>query len=81
MLTKRDRAQLLEDFSKVFATKTELHELRDELKNDILNFKVEILGEIRSMRDEIAILVGYRQTIENHDKRLTRVEDVLAISA
>ena len=78
MLTKKDKADLVQEFSKIFATKEELAhvttELRRELKNDILQFKDDILFEIKAMREELAIVIGYRQTIENHEERISMLE-------
>jgi hypothetical protein len=71
----------LEEGKKIFATKEELQEVRIELKNDIqllkedvLLFKDEILGEVKAMREELTIVVGYRQYIEDHDERISALE-------
>ena len=43
-------------------------------KDDLLSFKDSILGEIRSLREEITIVVGYRDQIEEHDIRISSLE-------
>jgi len=64
MLTKKDYQEInnLLD-SKHYAT-----------IEDVISFKDSILGEIRSLRDEIIIVVGYRDQIEEHDTRITSLE-------
>lgn len=63
MLTKKDRADLLEEFSEVFATKHEL-----------IQFKDDILFEIKAMREELTMVIGYRQMIEEHEDRIQSLE-------
>lgn len=75
MLTKKDTANLVQELSNVFATKQELHELRTELRGDILDFKDVILGEIQSLRQEIQITIGYRGAIEDHEQRIQSLEN------
>lgn len=64
MLTKRD----FETIRNIIA------EAQQKLKEDMLAFKDEVLHEITSMRDEIGILVGYRDMIEDHENRLQKLE-------
>jgi hypothetical protein len=51
--------------------------LKKELKNDILQFKDDILGEIVKLREEVAVVNGYRDKIENHEERLEAIETEL----
>jgi hypothetical protein len=44
------------------------------LKDDILKFKDEILGEIVNLRDDFAVLTGYRDMIEDHGVRIEKLE-------
>jgi len=44
------------------------------LKNDILQFKDEILTEIVHLRDDFAILTGYRDSLEDHEQRIDELE-------
>ncbi|OGM28099.1 hypothetical protein A2962_02880 [Candidatus Woesebacteria bacterium RIFCSPLOWO2_01_FULL_39_61] len=46
------------------------------LKKDILSFKSEILGEIQKLREDVTIVVGYRDKIENHNKRIKELEKI-----
>ena len=68
MLTKNDIKLLRE----VFATKEDLN--RYALKEDLVNFKDEILYEIRSMRQELVVIIGYKDQIEDHEVRLEKLE-------
>lgn len=75
MLTKND-IKLLKG---VFATKDDINKVRDDLKRyalkeDLVNFKDEILREIRSMRQELVIIIGYKDQIEDHEVRLEKLE-------
>lgn len=80
MLTKRDISLLKQAFKEDFLTKEEAQRIFAtknglvELREDILTFKDEILHEITAMRDEIGILVGYRDMIEDHENRLQKLE-------
>ena len=37
-------------------------------------FKDDILFEIKAMREELAIVIGYRQRIEDHEERIEVLE-------
>ena len=76
MLTKKDRQQLVQDFKEVFVTKDDLkNELKDlASKNDLVKFKVEILGEITKLREDSTIDTGVRDQVEDHDRRLENLE-------
>lgn len=63
MLTKKDKVDLLEEFSRVFATKHEL-----------IQFKDDILFEIKALREELSIVIGYRQMIQDHEERIELLE-------
>lgn len=67
MLTKKDKSDLVREFSEIFVTK-------EEFRSGLIQFKDDILFEIKAMREEISIIVGYRQTIEEHDERITTLE-------
>jgi len=69
MLTENDIKLLKE----VFATKDDL--MRYALKEDLIKFKDEILHEIRSMRQELIVIIGYKDQIEDHEVRLEKLEN------
>ncbi len=73
MFTKQDFLQLKE----IFATKDDLKALEKKLTNDILNFKDEILHEIVAFREEMSVVIGYSDRIENHDQRIEKLEKVV----
>lgn len=66
MLTKIDINKLRE----AFVTKDEFK----DLKNDIVTFKDEILHEIIKLRDDITVVIGYRDMIEDHEQRIIKLE-------
>ena len=70
MLTKKD-LQLIQN---------QIDESKSDLREDILNFKIEILGEIKAMREELAVVIGYRQHIADHDDRIERIEHHLGFA-
>lgn len=59
MLTKSD----LENLKEIFAT-----------KEDLVNFKDAILHEILAMREQLSIVIGYRDQIEDHEIRIEKIE-------
>ena len=59
MITDADVTKL----KKTFATKT-----------DLLDFKDTILHEIKGLREEVTIVIGYKDQIEDHDYRIERLE-------
>lgn len=63
MLTKKDKSEFVEEINKVFAT-----------KHDLIQFKDDILFEIKAMREELAVVIGYRQRIEDHEERIEVLE-------
>lgn len=77
MLTKSDLKQiqnLLNRALKGFATKDDLQGLKKELKNDIVQFKDDILHEIIELREANTITTGYRDLIEDHNERIEKLE-------
>ncbi|MCR4276666.1 MAG: hypothetical protein NUV87_00905 [Candidatus Roizmanbacteria bacterium] len=71
--TKDDlKSFLTKEDGKRFATK-------DDLKNyatrdDLVSFKDSILSEIIKLREDIEVVIGYRDMIENHDQRIEKLE-------
>ena len=74
---------------KRFATKKDLERFatKDDLKkyatkDDIINFKDEILGEIRDMRDENVLITGRnsinRDMLEDHETRIGKLETAVS---
>lgn len=54
-----------------------LEEKVDKYRNDVLDYKVETVGEIKALREEV-IVVNHQY--ERSDKRLTRVEKKLKLA-
>ena len=72
-LTKKDLRLIREIVHK------EVHIEIKPFRGEILQFKDDILTEVRSLREEMSIVVGYRGLIENHEERLEVVETRLNI--
>ncbi|MBI5122227.1 hypothetical protein HZA75_00045 [Candidatus Roizmanbacteria bacterium] len=68
--TKEDLEVALEKY----ATKDDLLNVTKELKNDILDFKDSILHEIIKLREDITVVIGYSDRIEDHDQRIEKLE-------
>ncbi len=43
-------------------------------KDNLVDFKDTILNEIKGLREDIAIVVGYKDEIEDHDYRIEQLE-------
>ena len=90
MITDADIKKIEKAFEKKFATKDDLKRFatkndlkrfatKDDLKNyatrdDLINFKDSILNEIIKLREDIEVVIGYRDMIENHDQRIEKLE-------
>lgn len=70
MLTKSDLFKIKELLDN-YSTKTDFKELRE----DIVKFKDEILDEIRDLREEVTVVTGYKDTIEDHENRIVSLEE------
>lgn len=57
-------------------TKQDLSELEKRINFSILSFKDEILHEIKGLREEIALVIGYKDQIEDHEVRIEALEKV-----
>lgn len=80
MLTKTDIAKLEERFAERFVTKEEYKSGIKALKDLIIEFKDAILHEIRGLREEVAIVTGYKDQIEDHEVRIEKLEKKLPLS-
>ena len=69
MITDAD----IQKLKRVFVTKDEF----SNLKNDIVDFKDSILSEIIKLREDIEVVIGYRDMIENHDQRIEKLETTI----
>lgn len=65
------RNEMNHEFAKV---RKELAETKVELKNDIVTFKDEIIGEIRDIQIDSEVIRSYSDRLENHDSRITKLE-------
>ena len=58
-----------EDLKK-FASKDDLKQLETRFTNNIVEFKDEILHEIVALREDITVILGQRDIIEDHEIRI-----------
>ncbi|KKR32440.1 MAG: hypothetical protein UT63_C0044G0007 [Candidatus Gottesmanbacteria bacterium GW2011_GWC2_39_8] len=64
MLTKTDLS----------AIKALVDSAKKELKDDIANFKDEIIGRIQKSDEELAVIAGNKDQLENHEERIGTLE-------
>lgn len=62
----------------IFATKNDLKNYAT--KADIVSFKDVILKEIKDMREEVTLVIGYKDQIEDHEDRIEKIEKHLHFS-
>lgn len=77
MITTKDITMLKKIFAtkddlKIFATKDDLKYYA--MKTDIVEFKDVILKEIKNLRDDVMLVTGYKDQIEDHEYRIERLE-------
>ncbi|HRN69929.1 MAG TPA: hypothetical protein PLS49_01980 [Candidatus Woesebacteria bacterium] len=62
--------------------RNEIDQFKDEvihefgiMRSEIDQFKDEVTGAILEMRDEVAVLTGYKDDIEEHEVRIDKLEE------
>ncbi|QQS39269.1 hypothetical protein IPM62_01495 [Candidatus Woesebacteria bacterium] len=50
--------------------------LKLELKADILDFKLEILKEIKALREEVAVTISYRDMIAKNEEDIKKLINI-----
>jgi hypothetical protein len=70
MITQKDITKLEEKF----ATKDDLRKTEKSITEAITTFKDEILHEIKNLREDVTIVTGYKDQIEDHDLRIEKIE-------
>lgn len=63
------------DDLKKYATKDDLKNTEKVLRNDIVQFKDDILHELVKIRDDLDIVTGYRGLIADNEERIEKLED------
>ncbi len=63
------------DDLKRFATKDDLKYL--PTKEEFYSKMDELMGEVKAMREEVMVVTGYKDQIEDHETRITKIETVL----
>jgi len=74
MEARQDAKFATKDDLKAFATEESLKKTQKSMEDAIINFKDEILHEIKGLREEISIVMGYKDQIEDIDYRVERLE-------
>ena len=74
-LTRND----LQAIRSLVKDEVEASEKRTESK--MIQFKDEILNEVKGLRQEVTIVVGYKDQIEEHEDRLNTVDKHLNINS
>ena len=74
LIQKRLETQDLSRIDELIQERIEKSEKR--LKNDILNFKDEILSEIQDLRDDVSVVTGYRQMLEDHEEDIEKLKQL-----
>lgn len=60
--------------------KQEIQSSEKRFENKVLEFKDAILKEIKDMRDEVAIVGGQRDMLEDHEQRIETIEKHLIVA-
>ena len=68
----QDILDLIQAFRKEL--KEDISNLRKELKEDIVAFKDQILNEIVKLREDMTVVVGWSDRIEDHEVRIEKLE-------
>ncbi len=80
MSTRGKTTPLSEEvFREVLKQEIQSAEKRFASKEDLISFKDAILHQIVKMRDEVAIVGGQRDMLEDHDQRIETLEKHLRI--
>lgn len=74
MLTKPDFLKLEEKF----ATKDEFRSEIKSIKDLIIEFKDTVLHEIQGLREDVTIVTGYKDQIEDQETRIENIESQLS---
>ncbi len=74
MLTTSDLAKLKAEFVTKKYFNESIEKLTQILREEIIVFKDQILGEIAALREEATITVGYRGILEDHEVRIEKLE-------
>jgi hypothetical protein len=76
-LTKKDAKQFLtKEDAKQFVTKEDAKQFAT--RDDVANFKDEIMFQILAMRDELSVVIGSRNLIEENSIRITKLESKIS---
>lgn len=79
MLTKSDKKYIEETIDTKLDEKLKsgLNSQEKRFSDKLVEFKDAILTEIKAMREELAIIIGYKDQIEDHETRITKLESSL----
>lgn len=78
----KNDSNTVKDDAKNFVTKGDLDTLVsknvfDQFKDKVLTLLDKVIGELKAIREEQTILSGNKDQIENHETRISKLEEVL----
>lgn len=73
MLTQKD----LDDIEKIVEEKIK----HLPTKDDFYTKMDEVMGELKAIREEQAVISGYKDQIENHQTRIGKIEQILDLQS
>ncbi len=66
------KTELKED---IFQFKDEMLTRFNDIEKEVTDFKDEVFGKFKDIQEDIAILAGHQDVWEDHENRLTKVEN------
>lgn len=48
-----------------------------QFKDDIFIMLDKVMGELKSLREEVGVITGYKDQIEDHETRIEKIETIL----
>lgn len=73
MLTKKDTDTIIQIIKETSVTKEEFTGFKDQT----LTLLDKVMGELKAIREDHTITSGYKDQLENHETRISKIEDIL----
>lgn len=71
MLTQKD----FDEIEKIIDEKLDQKIKFLPTKDDFYTKMDEVMGELQEMREDLTVVSGYKDRLENHEERITRLEE------
>lgn len=75
MLTQKDFDEIEEIIDKELEKKIKILPTKDEFYNKM----DELMGEVKVIREEQAVISGYKNQLEDHETRITKLEETSSL--